>query len=139
MIILSPGQVVNQASGVVHHPFRCIWFDEPPFDAIELCRLGEELYTQLGALFGKPTRQYTLSLRRGFVKHGWGGTAFVQASIVEYDAEGNAALADLFPIMAHEIIHNWPMMTELSARHVLDNVPWFTEGKELIPVSRGCN
>lgn len=138
MTILSPGQVVNQVDGIGHYPFRCVWFDEPHFDAIELCRMGEELYTQLGALFGKPLQPYTLALRRGLAKHGYGGTAFVQASIVEYDAAGNAALADLFLIMAHEMIHNWPLMTEISARHVLDNVLWFTEGEELIPGSRGC-
>lgn len=119
--------------------FKCAWFERPPFDVEKLCESSSAFYMDLETLFGKPASHYHLFFRRGIDGHGSGGTAFSQTSIVEYDAAAESTFEDYFHIVAHEMIHNWPLMTECSSRNILDNVLWFTEGKRLTTLVAGLS
>jgi hypothetical protein len=132
MTIYSPSISTDGGGAKLKSPFRCIWFIEPPFRVRDLCKVGEEFYQRLTTIFGEPKQQYSLFFRQGIDQHFSGGTAFSQASILEYDKTKNESLDDLFLVLAHELVHNWPLMTECTSRNALDNVLWFTEGQYAI-------
>ena len=72
---------------------------------------------------------YRVFVRYAPPARGFGGTAFRRSYCLEYDDDIRALCArDLAALLAHEMVHNWPMMGKMVDSEDEWQVKWYNEG-----------
>jgi hypothetical protein len=101
------------------------WIGEPPFNATELASDIENLYANMQEFFQDEDSVFRVFIRKS-VTRDYGGTGNARSFMIVYDNDfGNFVSVtglDLFNLLAHEMVHEYPLMGEDS------HSVWFTEG-----------
>lgn len=103
--------------------FALYWLAQPPFDIEELASQTRGLYDSMASFFGDAEAPYRVFIRENPYPAG-GGTALAQSFMFGYGAGGETTSGGLKMLLAHEMAHNWPRLTD--AEHPL--TAWYTEG-----------
>ncbi|WP_312126836.1 hypothetical protein [Brevundimonas sp.] len=103
--------------------FGLYWLDTPPFDIGELASETRALYQHMAKFFGDEDAPYRVFVRANPYPAG-GGTALAKSFMFGYGAGGETTSGGLQMLLAHEMAHNWPRLTD--AEHAL--TAWYTEG-----------
>ena len=98
------------------------WFGDPPFSPQELGEGIQNLYAYMSKFFGAADPTYRVFIRRN--PYSWpGGTALIHSFMFGYKPEDKPTVASLQWIMAHEMVHNWPLMDGDGGE-----IAWYNEG-----------
>ena len=103
--------------------FALYWVAQPPFDIEELASQTRTLYNSMASFFGDADAPYRVFIRENPYPAG-GGTALTQSFMFGYGAGGETTSGGLKMLLAHEMAHNWPRLSD--AEHPL--TAWYTEG-----------
>ena len=103
--------------------FALYWLAQPPFDIEELAGETRALYTYMARFFGDEHAPYRVFVRENPYPAG-GGTALAKSFMFGYGANGQTTGGGLQMLLAHEMAHNWPRLTD--SAHPL--TAWYTEG-----------
>jgi hypothetical protein len=103
--------------------FALYWLAQPPFDIEDLATETRELYTYMSRFFGDEGAPYRVFIRENPYPAG-GGTALARSFMFGYGAGGQTTSGGLQMLLAHEMAHNWPRLTD--SAHPL--TAWYTEG-----------
>lgn len=116
------GQVTSEPSQGAED-FGLYWINTPPFDISELAAETRELYGHMSRFFDDEDAPYRIFVRENPYPAG-GGTALAHSFMFGYGAGGETTSGGLQMLLAHEMAHNWPRLTD--AEHAL--TAWYTEG-----------
>lgn len=103
--------------------FALYWLAQPPFDIQELAGETRALYTYMARFFGDEHAPYRIFIRQNPYPAG-GGTALAKSFMFGYGANGQTTGGGLQMLLAHEMAHNWPRLTD--SAHPM--TAWYTEG-----------
>lgn len=103
--------------------FALYWLAQPPFDIQDLAAETRTLYESMSRFFGDEGAPYRVFIRENPYPAG-GGTALAQSFMFGYGANGQTTGGGLQMLLAHEMAHNWPRLTD--SAHPL--TAWYTEG-----------
>ncbi|KAI1774276.1 peptidase m61 domain-containing protein [Hypoxylon cercidicola] len=113
--------------------FNVYWFGNPEFDVVHFGKDSQALYEHMSTFFGEPsseTNSYRIFLRNS--PRGMGGMAFQRSFIYEYDKNVLRLESNIFPVVAHEMVHNWPLLgkeVDGSDQDVdTSDESWYSEG-----------
>ena len=132
--IIAPAQAlarsvyaVGPIRSVTDQKFGLYWFGSPPFNVTSLAFAVEALFGHMAPFFNDSQSTY-----RVFIRHsprGYGGTAFEQSFILEYDDQTSQHVSHkmLFDVLAHEMVHNW-LTLELTPGMNTELLAWYAEG-----------
>ena len=113
------------------------WFDTLPFDGERGAAEITRLFRYMAEMFHDKGGDY-----RVFTRHhqfpGSGGTAFPRSYIYGYGLHDEVTLEDLQSLLAHEMVHNWPHLSDDPA----GLGTWYVEGSAeyystLVPMEMG--
>ncbi|KAF2121650.1 hypothetical protein BDV96DRAFT_641034 [Lophiotrema nucula] len=112
--------------------FGFYWFGTAPEQIASLPPLCEELFTKMSEFFQdklSADNPYRIFVRRVTPARGFGGSGGLRSVVLEYDeAIGTIIKDEVFNLLAHEIVHNWPLLLPGPKDKDLDLVAWFNEG-----------
>ncbi|KAK3674351.1 hypothetical protein LTR78_005820 [Recurvomyces mirabilis] len=103
-----------------------------PFDVPTLSHYIRSLHTHFSAFFTPSIREpYHVFLRPS--PRAFGGAGFKRGFMLEYHEKVDVTTLELQDLLAHEIVHNWPIMDfsqneSLSAIDAKAENTWFNEG-----------
>lgn len=103
--------------------FALYWVNTPPFDIQKLADETRTLYGSMASFFNDANAPYRVFVRENPYPAG-GGTALAQSFMFGYGAGGETTSGGLQMLLAHEMAHNWPRLTD--DEHAL--TAWYTEG-----------
>ena len=103
--------------------FALYWVAQPPFDIEQLAGQTRSLYETMASFFGDADAPYRVFIRENPYPAG-GGTALAQSFMFGYGAGGETTSGGLQMLLAHEMAHNWPRLTD--SDHPM--TAWYTEG-----------
>ena len=104
--------------------FGLFWFGEPPFDVEAVAAQVRPLYAYMSNFFRDPTGEsYRVFVRQNLHPSG-GGTALQRSFMFGYGIDGETTATGLQQLLAHEMAHNWPRLSD--SAHAL--TAWYTEG-----------
>lgn len=113
--------------------FNVFWFGDPVFDVIQLGKDTQKLFAKMSKFFGEKASEensYRIFLRS--VPRGVGGMAFQRSFVFEYDKDILRLENVIFPTLAHEMVHNWPILgkeTDGTNQDVdTGDENWYSEG-----------
>lgn len=124
--------------------FNVYWFGNPEFDVMKFGQDTKKLYMRLTKFFGEvdsKQNSYRIFLRH--TPRGIGGMAFQRSFIFEYDKDIMRLQDSMFSTLAHEMVHNWPLLGKEvdGSDQDLDSSDenWYSEGMyPLLFSSLGC-
>lgn len=103
--------------------FGLYWLAKPPFEIAPLAAGLRTLYGSMAAFFNDAGAPYRIFIRANPYPAG-GGTALAKSFMFGYGVNGETASTDLQMLLAHEMTHNWPRLTDDD--HA--STAWYTEG-----------
>jgi hypothetical protein len=103
--------------------FGLYWLAPPPFEIAPLAAGLRTLYGSMAAFFHDTGAPYRIFIRANPYPAG-GGTALAKSFMFGYGVNGETASTDLQMLLAHEMTHNWPRLTDDD--HAA--TAWYTEG-----------
>ncbi|MCD7884400.1 MAG: hypothetical protein LUI87_11960 [Lachnospiraceae bacterium] len=99
------------------------WFDEMPIDAEGTAKNITKMFLYLSKKFQDKGGDYRVFARRNHFPGG-GGTAAQRSYLFGYGTQDGLTAEELQPLLAHEMVHNWPSLS--------DDPPgagtWYVEG-----------
>jgi hypothetical protein len=103
------------------------WFGEPSlFNAHLLAVTLRDLFAQMAPFFEDEDNSYRIFLRYHPFQ-GYGGTGQYRSFVMEYDSHIQVSEDSNFQLLAHEMVHNWPLL-EGWDNPTEDKGGWYTEG-----------
>lgn len=116
--------------------FGFYWFGKPPTSITALPPVCEELFAKMSNFFRDKASEenpYRIFVRRATPARGFGGSGGIRSFVLEYDdAIDTISQDEIFTLLAHEMVHNWPLMAADSKEDDLDLVAWYNEGSHPI-------
>lgn len=110
--------------------FGMYWFGTPPFNVTSLANSVKVLFHHMALFFDDKRLNYRIFIRH--TPRGYGGTAFAQSFILEYDDDTlqRISKAAMFDLLAHEMVHNWLLIdTTPGVDDAIDGLTaWYSEG-----------
>lgn len=107
--------------------FGVYWFGSPKaFDIQSCARDLEKLFGKMALFFEDKDESYRIFLRFNPYR-GYGGTGFSRSFVLEYDPYVVIDEDDLLFLFTHEMVHNWPLLEQLSDGHSEEG-SWYSEG-----------
>ncbi|RDW57345.1 peptidase m61-containing protein [Coleophoma crateriformis] len=113
--------------------FNVYWFGDPEFDVLQFGEDTKVLFEKMSKFFGEASSKensYRIFLRN--TPRGNGGMAFQRSFILEYDKDISRLEHTVFPVVAHEMVHNWPLLgkeTDGSDQDIdTSDESWYSEG-----------
>ncbi|RDW63330.1 peptidase m61 containing protein [Coleophoma cylindrospora] len=113
--------------------FNVYWFGDPEFDVLQFGKDTKVLFEKMSKFFGEASSKensYRIFLRN--TPRGNGGMAFQRSFILEYDKDILRLEHTVFPVVAHEMVHNWPLLgkeTDGSDQDIdTSDESWYSEG-----------
>ncbi|KAL5093938.1 hypothetical protein Trisim1_009412 [Trichoderma cf. simile WF8] len=106
--------------------FNMYWFGTPTFDPLPLGTRLQKLFREMSAFFRDKGNSYRIFLRHNPFRGSLTGTALRRSFMYGYDDSERdcpPSLQDREAVLAHEMVHNWVLLTRES---VADN--WYHEG-----------
>ncbi|KAL6822777.1 hypothetical protein J3E69DRAFT_337842 [Trichoderma sp. SZMC 28015] len=106
--------------------FNVYWFGTPTFDPLPLGTRLQKLFREMSAFFRDRGNSYRIFLRHNPFRGSLTGTALRRSFMYGYDDSERdcpPSLQDREAVLAHEMVHNWVLLTRES---VADN--WYHEG-----------
>lgn len=106
--------------------FNMYWLGTPTFDPLPLGTRLQKLFRELSAFFRDKGNSYRIFLRHNPFRGSLTGTALRRSFMYGYDDSERdcpPSLQDREAVLAHEMVHNWVLLTRES---VADN--WYHEG-----------
>ncbi|KAL6825219.1 hypothetical protein V8C40DRAFT_275029 [Trichoderma camerunense] len=106
--------------------FNMYWFGTPTFDPLPLGTRLQMLFREMSAFFRDRGNSYRIFLRHNPFRGSLTGTALRRSFMYGYDDSERdcpPSLQDREAVLAHEMVHNWVLLTRES---VADN--WYHEG-----------
>ncbi|KAK0759502.1 LOW QUALITY PROTEIN: hypothetical protein N5P37_007690 [Trichoderma harzianum] len=106
--------------------FNMYWFGTPTFDPLPLGTRLQKLFREMSAFFRDKGNSYRIFLRHNPFRGSLTGTALRRSFMYGYDESERdcpPSLQDREAVLAHEMVHNWVLLTRES---VADN--WYHEG-----------
>ncbi|KAH0524341.1 hypothetical protein TsFJ059_006869 [Trichoderma semiorbis] len=106
--------------------FNMYWFGTPTFDPLPLGTRLQKLFREMSAFFRDRQNSYRIFLRHNPFRGSLTGTALRRSFMYGYDDSERdcpPSLQDREAVLAHEMVHNWVLLTRES---VADN--WYHEG-----------
>ncbi|KAL7906468.1 hypothetical protein GGI35DRAFT_458206 [Trichoderma velutinum] len=106
--------------------FNMYWFGTPTFDPLPLGARLQKLFREMSTFFRDKGNSYRIFLRHNPFQGSLTGTALRRSFMYGYDDsehECPPTLQDREAVLAHEMAHNWVLLTRES---VADN--WYHEG-----------
>jgi hypothetical protein len=120
---ITPAHVATEDFGVY-------WFGNPrPFDVQNVARTCDRLFERMASFFKDTQRSYRIFIRFNPYR-GFGGNGFVRSFVLEYDPYVTIDPDDLLYLLAHEMVHNWPLM-EQESKGDSEEGAWYTEGMSI--------
>jgi hypothetical protein len=111
----------------VTEDFGVYWFGNPrAFDIQKVARISEILFGKMAPFFEDTEDSYKIFLRINPYR-GFGGTAFLQCYVLEYDPYVVIDEDSFLTFLAHEMVHNWPQMEQESEGDSAEGA-WYSEG-----------
>ncbi len=104
--------------------FGIYWFGTPLFDVRSVTGRLKDLFAYMRTFFHDTNPTYRIFLRLDPFEKSGGGTALRRSFMTGYSKESIPALSDWFCTLAHEMVHNWPIMQEIET----GDGTWFNEG-----------
>ncbi|KAH8594940.1 hypothetical protein B0O99DRAFT_623992 [Bisporella sp. PMI_857] len=103
--------------------FAIYWIGDLPYDISRTAPLTKSLFKSIASFFGDAVNPFRVFIRRVWAGHG--GTGAYQAFLMEYspgteEEQSEDGLADF---LAHEIVHEYPLLTP-----ELADDGWYNEG-----------
>jgi predicted metalloprotease with PDZ domain len=135
--LLFSAYMVGKINSVEEGAAGFYWFDTLPFPAREGAGQITALFGYMSRMFRDPGGEY-----RVFTRHnqfpGGGGTAFRRSYIYGYGQHDEVTIEGLQSLLAHEMVHNWPTMSDVPA----GRGTWYVEGSAeyystLVPMEMG--
>ena len=124
-----PASVANLQNG-----FGIYWFGNLPPCMAALPSICSRLFAHMADFFGdKPSSQnpYRIFVRRVTPARGFGGTGGIRSFEMDYDDYMSSVRQDeIFNLLAHEMVHNWPFMQSLPGAN-MDLTAWYNEGTHM--------
>jgi predicted metalloprotease with PDZ domain len=107
------------------------WIGSPRiFDGEKLAKSLQDLYARMSDFFKDSETSYRIYARRRPFR-GFGGSTFTRSFILEFSdgkAEEEIDEEELFYLLSHEMVHNWPRMEGPGKFIKEDEGTWFVEG-----------
>jgi len=104
-------------------PAGFYWFDSLPFNAEEGAAAITKMFNHMSAMFRDKGGDYRVFTRHNHFPSG-GGTALTRSYIYGYGIDEPVTVHSLQALLAHEMVHNWPTMSETPA----GTGTWYVEG-----------
>ncbi len=104
--------------------FGIYWFDEVPFDIDKAATDLKSLFVYMSNFFEDEDTSYKIFPRRDPFEQSGGGTALSRSFMFGYSSINYPTIDDLFNMLAHEMVHNWPHMDDEPA----GIGTWYSEG-----------
>jgi hypothetical protein len=103
------------------------WIGNPPWDMDDLAMKTADIFTEISAYFGDLQSNFTVFVRR--VEVGFGGTGGYNTFLLEYSTgtEVQLDLLGLTSLLAHEILHEYPIMAD-DDNSLSEDDGWYIEG-----------
>lgn len=114
---------VNSEPEAGAEDFALYWLTKPPFDAQELSRETRALYTYMARFFRDEGAPYRIFIRENPYP-GAGGTGLAKSFMFAYGSLRTATVDSLRWLLAHEMAHNWPLLTDEDH----PQTAWYSEG-----------
>lgn len=118
------------ASGVINAieegGFGTYWFGDTDFDMTGLAEKMAALFVSYSEFFHDENAVYRVFLRRDPFEYSGGGTAGTRSFLSGYSALKPVNVDAWFSTLAHELLHNWPAMTDEDIEYGLGT--WYNEG-----------
>jgi len=105
--------------------FGFYWLAPPPFDVEQISSDVAKLYAYMSKFFHDEDGQYRVFVRGNPYKAG-GGTALTKSFLFGYGADGSTISGGIQMLLAHEMAHNWPMLSGAEEDHA--GTSWYSEG-----------
>ncbi|WP_206243508.1 M61 metallopeptidase family protein [Novosphingobium terrae] len=113
-------------SAAQDNTFGFYWLQEPPFDPAVLGKNTHRLFTYMARFFhDAPGVSYRVFARANPYPSG-GGTSLAHSFMFGYGAKGETIGDGTDMLIAHEMAHTWPDLSEESDDHPA--VAWYSEG-----------
>lgn len=106
--------------------FGIYWFGETPFNIRSVTKRLSNLFVYMANFFKDDNPVYRIFLRRDPFEKSGGGSGALRSFMSGYSAFGEESM-DMerwFCILAHEMVHNWPMGDD----SVTGTMTWYMEG-----------
>jgi hypothetical protein len=108
--------------------FGIHWFGEAPFDVEALAGSLSPLFAAMASFFNDDRDIYKIFIRRSTVRS-FGGTAFTRSFVFEYYDGANISQENIFDLLAHEMVHNWPYLDWCDSDQSCTSYrTWYLEG-----------
>lgn len=135
--ILFSAYMAGQIHAVEDGPAGFYWFDRMPIDADEGAGQITMLFNYMSRMFHDKGGDYRVFARHNHFPGG-GGTALTRSYIYGYGLHDEVTIEGLQSLLAHEMVHNWPTMTDNPA----GVGTWYVEGSAeyystLVPMEMG--
>lgn len=132
-MVFAVGPVRSYPPSVADVPsnFGFYWFGDLPPCMAALPSLCSRLFARMADFFGDKLSEdnpYRIFVRRVTPARGFGGTGGIRSFELDYDDYMSSVHQDeIFSLLAHEMVHNWPLMQSLPGTN-MDLVAWYNEG-----------
>lgn len=118
--------------------FGIYWFGDVPFDIEAASKRIRDLFSYMCEFFCDTEPIYRVFLRCDPFEKSGGGTALARSFMTGYSAATPPDIERWFNVIAHEMVHNWPSMSDEPA----GKGTWYTEGiaeyySALLPLRAG--
>lgn len=135
--ILFSAYMVGLVKAVEEGPAGFYWFDEMPIDANLGAKQITMLFNHMSRMFHDKGGDYRVFARHNHFP-GSGGTALTRSYIYGYGLHDTVTIEGLQSLLAHEMVHNWPTMSDDPA----GLGTWYVEGSAeyystLVPMEMG--
>ena len=112
--------------------FGYYWFGDAPLSITKLGEVNQTLFREMSVFFKEPpsaSNPYRIFVRLATPARGFGGTAGLRCFVLEYDASITTIYdEDIFYLLSHEMVHNWPSLEESSDNQNSEPIEWYEEG-----------
>ena len=107
--------------------FGMFWFEVQPFDMPSFSSYIKSLYEKMSDFFNDPTRTpYRIFLRSS--PRAFGGAGYRHSFMLEYFPDMPISTKQVRGILAHEIVHNWPLLEGPPIDVDRSGTIWWNEG-----------
>jgi len=115
---------VGQVRSITDGDFGFYWLSEPPFDLKSVAEWTKCLFLRMADFFNDDNGLYRIFVRKDPFEKSGGGTALIRSYMFGYSEAMIPTLDSLKNLLAHEMVHNWPHMTD----EPYGSGTWYLEG-----------
>lgn len=114
---------MGAVKSITEGDFGVYWIAEPDFDMESIAVYTRKLYGGMQAFFREQDSVYRIFVRKDPYTHS-GGTAQARSYIFGWNETEPVSLDEKKNILAHEMVHNWPHLSESDS----EDTAWYSEG-----------